>query len=68
MSADASALMGPLLLKGWAMTAESCDVDFIPLMKDMRNGGSICVCCHKDLTQLIIGGCRIVADGLMYLV
>ena len=67
MSADASALMGPLLLKGWAMTAETCEDDYIPLMKDMKNGGSICVCCHRELTNLIISGCRIVPDGIMYL-
>ena len=68
MSSDASALMGPLLLKGWAMTAESCEVDYNPLMKDMKNGGSVCVSCENKLAKLIaVEGYRIVPDGLMYL-
>ena len=66
MSEDPSKLMGSLMLKGWAMTAECCDVDFNPLMKDMKNKGSICVSCQNDLAKLIVSGCKIVAQGTLF--
>ena len=64
---DASSLMGPLLLKGWAMGAEACDLDSIPIMLDKRLKGGICCGCQPKLGEYIVNGCKIVADGPLYL-
>ena len=65
---DASSLMGPLLLKGWAMGAETCDEDFTPLMIDKKNKGSVCCSCEGRLAKLIVDGCNIRPDGPAWLV
>ena len=65
---DASSLMGPLLLKGWAMGAESCDEDMTPLMIDKKNKGSVCCACEGRLAKLIVDGCAIFPDGPAWLV
>ena len=65
---DASTLMGPLLLKGWAMGADSCDIDMTPLMEDKRNKGKICCQCDHKLAKLICDGCSIVAREFCYYV
>ncbi len=65
---DASSLMGPLLLKGWAMGAESCDLDMTPLMQDKKNKGSLCCACEGKLAKLVAEGCNIVPDGPLWLV
>ena len=65
---DASSLMGPLLLKGWAMGAEGCEKDMTPFMIDKKNKGSICCACETRLAKLIVDGYRIVPDGPAWLV
>ena len=65
---DASSLMGPLLLKGWAMSAESCDECMTPLMLDKKNKGSVCCGCETRLAKLIVNGSSIVPDGPLWLV
>ena len=57
---DPSSLMGPLLLKGWAMSAECCEIDGVPLMKDKRANCSICCACETRLAKYIVDGCQIV--------
>eukprot|EP00353_Schmidingerella_taraikaensis_P008781 CAMPEP_0185582008 /NCGR_PEP_ID=MMETSP0434-20130131/19591_1 /TAXON_ID=626734 ORGANISM="Favella taraikaensis, Strain Fe Narragansett Bay" /NCGR_SAMPLE_ID=MMETSP0434 /ASSEMBLY_ACC=CAM_ASM_000379 /LENGTH=112 /DNA_ID=CAMNT_0028200699 /DNA_START=15 /DNA_END=353 /DNA_ORIENTATION=+ len=66
--ADVSSLMGPLLLKGWAMSAESCDDDMTPLMTDKKNKGSICCACEAKLAKLVANGCKISPDGPLWVV
>ena len=65
---DASSLMGPLLLKGWAMSAESCDECMTPLMLDKKNKGSVCCGCETRLAKLIVDGSSIVPDGPLWIV
>ena len=65
---DAASLMGPLLLKGWAMTAESCEECGVPLMKDKKLNASLCCSCEQRLAKLVVDGSKIVADGPLYLV
>ena len=60
---DASSLMGPLLLKGWAMSADSCDDCEVPLMKWKKLNASVCCACETQLAKYIVNGCHIVADG-----
>ena len=66
--ADASSLMGPLLLKGWGMAAETCDKDQTPLMFDKKNNGSVCCACEPRLAKLLAESCNIVRDGPLYMV
>ena len=66
--ADASGLMGQLLLKGYAMGAESCDEDMYPLMIDKKNKGSVCCQCEGKLAKLLVDGCKFVPDGPAWLV
>ena len=68
MSEDASRLMGPLLLKGWAMGPGSCEIDFNPFMVDMKNKASLCVSCESKLAKLIIDGAMIVKEDTCFYV
>ena len=65
---SASSLMGPLLLKGWAMSAEACDECMVPLMADRKHKASICCECETELAKMVVSGGRIVQDGPLFLI
>lgn len=44
---EATAEMGELLLRGWAMLAEACPQCHIPLMEEKPTGKKLCVGCQR---------------------
>ena len=65
---DESSLMGPLLLAGWGMAADSCDECEVPRMESKQLKASVCCGCEGRLSKLIVDGCKIVADGPLFLI
>ena len=68
MSSDASSLMGPLLLKGWGMQADSCDECQVPRMESRALKASVCCGCEGRLSKLIVDGCTILSDGPLLMI
>ena len=65
---DASSLMGPLLLMGWGMMSDACEKDQLPRMENKKLKASVCCGCEPRLAKLIADGCKIVADGPLFLI